>query len=283
MRTRVAGCGWAGVAAVAIFSLTAMPTAAQYGGAGENAGAHKLPNLPVKPTPRTADGHPDFSGMWIEGYKVSDAYFTDPYPYTPEAAKKVRELYKAGNADPLLHCLPYGYPRNLGGAHPVQVIQTPGQMAILYERDTTFRVFPTDGRPHWEGADPSYMGDSVGHWDGDMLIVDITTFNDIAWLPGGEGTGAFHSDAFHVVEKYTRKDSNNMDVDMTFDDPKVFTKSYHVVHNMHLVPAEHFYEDVTCTNEKDLALALPLNDDGVPHNLMNKPIIEGDKMPARKP
>ena len=203
---------------------------------------HKLPNLPVKATPHTADGHPDFSGMWIEGYLTSDSYFDNPYPYTPEAAKKVRELYRAGDTDPLLHCLPYGYPRNLGGAHPIQVIQTPGQVAILYERDTTFRVFPTDGRPHWEGADPSYMGDSVGHWEGDTLIVDITSFNDISWLPSGEGTGAFHSDALHVVEKYTRKDSNNMDIAMTFEDPKVFTRPYNTVHHMHLVPDEHFYE-----------------------------------------
>ena len=222
--------------------------------------------------------------MWIEGYQISDAYFTAPYPYTPEAAKKVRELYKAGDTDPVLHCLPYGYPRNLGGAHPVQVVQTPGQLVILYERDTTFRVIPTDGRPHWEGADPSFMGDSVGHWEGDTLVVDITSFNDIAWLPGGEGTGAFHSDALHVIEKYTRKDSNNMDVAMTFEDPKVFTRPYNTVHHLHLVPDEHFYEDVTCTNEKDLKRSQPLTTDSeVPHNLAGKPIIEGDKMPSRKP
>ncbi len=273
-----------GSVAILAWCLTILPAAAQ-SGAGENAesGAHKLPNLPVKPTPRTTDGHPDFSGMWIEGYQISDAYFTAPYPYTPAAAAKVRELYKAGDTDPVLHCLPYGYPRNLGGAHPIQVVQTPGEMVILYERDTTFRVFPTDGRPHWEGADPSFMGDSVGHWEGDTLVVDITSFNDISWLPGGEGTGAFHSDALHVIERYTRKDSNNMDIAMTFEDPKVFTKPYNTVHHMHLVPDEHFYEDVTCTNEKDLPRSRPLSTDSeIPHNLAGKAIIEGDKMPARK-
>jgi hypothetical protein len=271
MRAHLGKYGIAAILAVALLSLAVIPTVPL---AAQDA-PHKLPDLPVKPTPRTADGHPDLSGMWIEGYMVSDAYFDNPYPYTPEAAKKVRELYKKGDTDPLLHCLPYGYPRNLGGAHPIQLIQTQGQLAILYERDTMFRVFPTDGRPHWEGADPSYMGDSVGKWDGDTLVVDITTFNDIAWLPSGEGTGAFHSDALHVVEKYTRKDSNNMDVDMVFEDPKVFTRPYHTVHQMHLVPGEHFYEDVTCTNEKDLKLSMPLNDD-IPHNIVGKPIILGD-------
>src|ERR1700689_2732744 len=115
-------------AAILVWGLTLLPAAAQ-SGAGGNAesGAHKLPNLPVKPTPRTTDGPPDFSGMWIEGYQISAAYFPAPYPYTAAAAAKVRELYKAGDTDPVLHCLPYGYPRNLGGAHPIQLVQTPGQ------------------------------------------------------------------------------------------------------------------------------------------------------------
>jgi hypothetical protein len=123
----------------------------------------------------------------------------------------------------------------------------------------------------------------VGKWDGDTLVVDITSFNDIAWLPSGEGTGAFHSDALHVIEKYTRKDSNNMDVDMVFEDPKIFTRPYHTVHHMHLVPGEHFYEDITCTNEKDLKLSMPLNDD-IPHNGVGKPIILGDVFtPPKRP
>jgi len=73
-----------------------------------------------------------------------------------------------------------------------------------------------------------------------------------------------------------------MDIDMTFEDPKVFTRPYNTVHHMHLVPDEHFYEDVTCTNEKDLKLSMPLTDDLIPHNLANKPIILGDTVPPKK-
>ena len=248
--------------------VVASPTAAQA------PGAHKLPNLPVKPTPRTADGHPDLSGMWIEGYNVDSFYFNDPFPYSPEAAKKVRQLYQDSDKDPLLHCQPYGYPRVLGGNHPVQVTQSANQMIVLYERDTTFRVFPLDGRPHWENADPSWMGDSVGHWEGNTLVVDITSFNDLSWL-GGEGTGTFHSDALHVIEKYTRSDSNNMDIAFTMDDPKVFTHPYQTTHHMHLVPDEHFYEDITCTNEKDLAHAVRRPDD-VPKNNAGKLVLLED-------
>ena len=107
-------------------------------------------------------------------------------------------------------------------------------------------------------------------------------FNDIAWLPAGEGTGAFHSDALHVIEKYTRKDSNNMDIAMTFEDPKVFTRPYNTVHHMHLVPGEHFYEDVTCTNEKDLKLSMPLTDD-IPHNSSASPLSSAISFRPRNP
>lgn len=234
-------------------------------GAAPPSKAHAVPALPSKPTPRTADGHPDFSGMWITAY--AQIRNTNPrapqapevgnrYPYQPWAAAKSKELYEDANTDPLLHCLPYGEPRVWGGPHPVQFIQTPGQMAILYEKDTTFRVFPTDGRPHLADADPSYMGDSTAHWDGDTLVVDVTNFNDKSWL-GGEGDGSFHSDAMHVIERITRPDMNNLNVELTIEDSKVFSKAYTNTYHYKYVPDEHFYEDVTCSNEKDYTHIVP--------------------------
>jgi len=275
----------AAATAVMALCMVSMPAAAQTNhnaaAAPTAGGAQKftpppIPSGPSAPTPRAADGHPDLSGMWIEKYgalgpdtafgktprpAASVTYPSDALPYQPWAAKKARELHDAATTDPLLHCLPYGEPRVWGGPHPAQIIQLPGQMAILYERDTTYRVFPTDGSPHPEDLDPSWMGDSVGHWEGDTLVVDVIGFNDKSWLGSGknagEGSGTFHSDALHVIERIRRPDFNHLIVEITEDDSKVFTKPWVVTWNMNLVPNERMYEDVTCSNEKDLIHAVP--------------------------
>src|SRR5437879_9249685 len=148
------------------------------------------PSLPTdhsKPAPRTADGHPDLSGMWIEKYGAlgtdpavgkpeGDArsrrpasYPSDELPYQPWAALKARQLRDAENTDPLLHCEPYGVPRIWGGPHPARLVQLPGELLVLYERDTAFRILPTDGRPNNPDAVPSWMGNSVTIWDGDAV------------------------------------------------------------------------------------------------------------------
>jgi len=237
-----------------------------------------LPSGPSKPAPRTADGHVDLSGMWIEKYgelgediafrkpatakaPTATKYPSDALPYQPWAAKKARELFDAANTDPLLHCLPYGEPRIWGGPHPARLVQIPGELIVLYERDTTYRIIPTDGSPHPPDLDPSWMGDSAGHWEGDTLVVDVIGFNDKSWLgsatSAGEGSGTFHSDALHVTERITRPDFDRLTVQITDDDPKVFTKPWTHAWNMKLVPKERMYEDVTCSNEKDFSHVVP--------------------------
>lgn len=233
-----------------------------------------------KPAPRTADGHPDLSGMWIEKYgalgtdpavgKPEGAgrragtqakYPSDELPYQPWAALKARELHDAENTDPLLHCEPYGVPRIWGGPHPARLVQLPGELIILYERDTAFRIIPTDGRPHDPNADPSWMGNSVAKWDGDTLVIDTTDITDKSWLGSdknaGEGSGTFHSDALHVTEKIRRPDYDHLTVEITDDDPKVFAHPWTNTWNMNLVPNETMYEDVTCSNEKDYEHQVP--------------------------
>jgi hypothetical protein len=250
-------------AVVAALCLVSMPAAAQ-----------------TKSVPRTADGHPELSGMWVERLPGDPAaapatatekkaprpsasvssYPSDALPYQPWAAKKARELHDAATTDPLLHCLPYGEPRIWGGPHPARIIQLPGEMVILYERDTAFRMIPTDGRQHPADLDPSYMGDSVGKWEGDTLVVDVIGLNAKSWLGSGknagEGAGTFHSDALHVTERISRPDFDHLTVQITDDDPKVFTKPWTYTWRMKLTNVG-FYEDVTCSNEKDLAHEVP--------------------------
>lgn len=231
-----------------------------------------------KPAPRTADGHPDLSGMWIEKYGALGTdpaagktevrsrsglapYPSDELPYQPWAALKARELRDAATTDPLLHCEPYGVPRIWGGPHPARLVQLPGELIILYERDTAFRIIPTDGRSHDPNADPSWMGNSVGKWDGDALVIDTTDLTDKSWLGSGknagEGSGTFHSDALHVTERIRRPDLDHLTVEITDDDPKVFTHPWTYSWNMNLVPNETMYEDVTCSNEKDYEHQVP--------------------------
>jgi len=285
MRHQLVNCCMTAAAIVAALYMAAAPASAQ---ANKNqapppaAGTNKYapPSLhsgASKPAPRSADGHPDLSGMWIEKYtalgpdtevgkKPSSTpsvtkYPSDALPYQSWAAEKARALFDASNTDPLLHCLPYGEPRIWGGPHPARIIQLPGEIVVLYERDTAFRIVPTDGRAHTKDPDPSWMGESVGKWEGDTLVVDVIGLIDKSWLGSGknagEGSGTFHSDALHVTERYTRTDFDHLKVQITDDDPKVFTHPWTYTWNMNLVPNEEMYEDVTCSNERDLEHAVP--------------------------
>jgi hypothetical protein len=214
-----------------------------------------------KTTPRTPDGHPDFSGFWdipFQGVveKRTDGsygYFlgaagpapkpANPSPapeqpsYKPEYAAKVKGLvdHEYGpttSDDPVMDCKPLGVPRVM--LPPLQIIQTPGLVAILYESNvttSTYRLIYTDGRPHQKDADPSYLGDSIGHWEGDTLIVDVVNLNDDSWLGGGqqgEGTSKyaiFHSDQEHVIERYSRQ-GDTLTYEATVEDPVMLTKPW---------------------------------------------------------
>jgi len=203
----------------------------------------------AKPTPRLVDGHPDFSGLWNYGavvftrtikhddhveieingdrppHPVTIAKRTsdgNQPPYKPELLAKVKQMDEQENKlDPIVHCKPAGFLRV--GA-PVEIVHIPGRVVLFYEQeDANFdRIIPTDGRPHDPDADPSYNGDSVGHWDGETLVVDTVNFNDDTWL-GLDGW--FHSTAMHVTERISR-DGDVLHYQATVEDPKVFTKPW---------------------------------------------------------
>jgi len=148
-------------------------------------------------------------------------------PYKTEYVPKVQKIVDAqfgivNYYDPNLDCVPGGVPRaGFGGF----VVSSPEATAILYESSPSsyYRIIYTDGRPHPKDIDSSYMGNSIGHWEGDTLVVDTTALDDRTWL---QSTGAsLHSDQEHVVEKWTRK-GNQVTVDTTVEDPIMFTKPW---------------------------------------------------------
>lgn len=226
--------------------------------------------------PRTADGKPDLSGVWeinlppfLQGGIAPPASSTPPArpparragraaagpPYQPWAAAKVQENRdNKMKDDPDARCLTPGVPRIVNMPMPLQIIQTPQQVAILYEAFHTFRVIPTDGTPHVNPAnltsDGLYLGDSVGHWDGDTLIVDVTDFNDVTWL---DNAGGIHSKDLHVTERYRRPDHDTLLYEATLEDPKVLTKPWTVKSTLKLHPKDRLMEYECLENNQDPA------------------------------
>jgi hypothetical protein len=174
---------------------------------------------------------------------------TNKPPYKPELMAKVEDLNVHENeVDPHMLCHPNGIPRE---GPPGRILQTPNMMVFLYadgENGNWWRVIPTDGRPHRTDLDPSYFGDSVGHWEGDTLVVDVNGFNDDTWL----GTdGWFHSMAMHVVERFTRK-GDTLKFETTVEDPQVLTQPW-VKNPVSMVlntdPESEIYEVARCENQ----------------------------------
>ena len=203
--------------------------------------------------PRTADGKPDLSGIWEPiGFGLAgDVDRTlGGLPYQPWAAAKFKEnKANFGKDDPLARCLPPGVPRQTWIPFPMQFVQTPGQMVILYEGFRQFRIIPTDGRAHPEDVEPTWMGDSVGRWEGDTLVVDVVGLNGKTWF---DQAGNFHSDSMHVIERYHRIDAKTIAYEATIDDPKTFTKPWKVTVSLGYVPDGQIMEFECMENNKDV-------------------------------
>ena len=250
-----------------------------------------------KATPRAPDGHPDLSGFWDnpfagvtkKGDDGSYGFFLggkrDPskpvmkYPppsepaYKPEYAAKVKaildtQIGPTTALDPQMDCKPLGVPR--ASMVPLQIVQNSKAVVILYESNfigQTFRMIYTDGRSHPKDLDSSFLGDSIGHWEGDTLVVDVTGLNDETWLGGAQGhteaaafgeTGShqiverealIHSDQEHVVERYTRR-GDMLIYEATVEDPVAFTKPWVLTprHFMAGVPPDDRLFESFCDN-----------------------------------
>jgi hypothetical protein len=186
------------------------------------------PSGPPKPAPRTADGHPDFNGYWKgsrDTVPVGNIAKDLPglkLPLTP-AGEAAWKHNTTATIDPESLCIIGGIPRHNASGLAFRVLQTPTRVAFLYWY-TYFRLIPVDGTKHSEDPDPSFFGEEIGKWEGDTLVIDSIAFKEEkVWA---DENGSPHSDALHVVERWTRPDAGHIHVETLIDDPKFYTKSF---------------------------------------------------------
>ena len=234
------------------------------------------PNLSA-PAPRTASGVPDLSGVWQAegapipelmkmvpggqnglGEAIPSKYFINilsDYPHgqeplQPKAAAFASRLRQdtIQHDDVGINCLPSGLPLFMTTPAPFKIVQTRGLVIVLSEGDNSFRQIFTDGRTHPEDPTPSWLGNSVGHWEGDTLVVETTGFNGLGQL---DAMGHRYSSAMRLTERYTRRSTGRMDVQFTVDDPETFTRPITVTVGMGLKADTDLIEYVCNENEKD--------------------------------
>ena len=237
--------------ATLILSLMTVPLGAQWlhhPTPGVPRTADGKPNL-AAPAPRTRDGMPDLSGTWrMNGLGYSFNIFGNhPVDMLPWAESLYAErLASYGKGSPSTNCLPPGPRAGLFG-DPVKFVQTPGLLLVIYEDAPTRQIF-LDGRELPKDPNPSWMGYSVGHFDGDTLVVTTTGFNDRTWL---DLAGHPHTEALHVTERFRRLDYGHIQLEMTFDDPHTYVKPWTIAVGVDFAPDTELLENVCNENEKD--------------------------------
>jgi hypothetical protein len=187
----------------------------------------------------------DLSGVWM-GSQDAITFSAKEPPMQPWAEKKFLAT-KPGygpratpdSQDPILKCYPPGVPRILLIPFPMRIIQIPGQVIMLFEYDHFIRHIFLNRRQHPKDLNPTWMGDSIGWWEGDTLVVDTVGFNDKTWL---DQVGHPHSDALHVIERIRRVDSYTLRDDITIDDPKAYTRAWSGQRIFKLKPGWHLME-----------------------------------------
>lgn len=242
------------------------------------------PNLSA-PAPKAVNGKPDLTGIWeisrpfgnelnakapaangdfFAGLKTNDdflavakrspfwnlgASFKDGLPFQPWAAELHRQRVADNDKDnPDAHCLPMGIMQFHNHGQPRKMIQTPQVIVILYEANAGQRQIFTDGRPLPKGPDPWWYGYSTGHWEGDMLVVQSAGFRDLGWL---DVEGSPLTDTAHIIERFHRPDFGHLDIEVTIDDPKAYTKPWTVMVHQRIMVDTELIEFVCQENEKD--------------------------------
>ena len=250
--------------------LLVTPVSAQwltYPTAGVPKTADGSPNL-TAPTPRTADGKPDLSGLWgnrcPSGGKT---IFCAPevavpqvfgdigrgvkggLPYQPWAAELVKaRKAQNGKDDPTSHCLPGGVAKLHTSALLRKIVQTPGLIVFLTERNASYRQVFTDGRPLPKDPNPSWNGYSTGHWDGDTLVVETNGFQEGQWL---DRAGSPLTESAKMTERIRRPNYGTLEIELTVDDPKAYTKPWTIQLSQSIILNTELLDYICLENEKD--------------------------------
>ena len=244
--------------AIAVAVLSAAPSFAQW--TGKTPGIPRMANGKVDlaaPAPRTADGKPDLTGIWQAGmagpagqygydYNVAQNLPSDAL--TPWALSVRQQRVQDFRKDsPLAHCMPVSVPfLNFRGLS--RIVQTPGLIVILYESpNSPHRTVFTDGRELPKDPNPTWLGYSVGKWEGDALVVNSVGFNDKGWLDVG---GNPQTESLRLTERFRRPNFGHLQLEVTFDDPKTFTKPFTLRMDKTYTADTEIFEDV-CENERD--------------------------------
>ena len=241
---------------LAIVIILAAPGFAQW----RNNPAKGIPRLPdgkpdlSAPAPKSPDGKPDLAGLWQPPNThigdVSRDIKPDELPIQPWAA----ELYKQrreteSKDDPTGWCVPGGVPRNDLVPYPFKVLHAPGMLVILYEAVHSFRQIFLDGREIPKNANPTWLGYSVGRWEGDTLVVETRGFVENSWL---DNFGHPGTEMLHVTERFHRRDFGHLELQFIIDDPKAYTKPWTVNILLTLLPDDELIEYICAENNKDL-------------------------------
>ena len=250
---------WIAVCAASVLGLMmawSLPAQAPGQGPGQ-AKAKGKGRAPIVegPTIWLREGVPDLRGVWNSGWIVdmADGRYAEKtveVPFTEWGRKLWDE--RTGSLqknDPNMQCKPSGLPRAQGVPYPMQIVQTDDQVIFLYEGGLhTFRIVPMDGHKHNPDA-WTWMGDSVGHYEGPELVIDVTGFNDEqSWL---DSTGHPHSDQLHLVERYRRLNANTMRFTVTIEDAKAYTRPWSTSYIYRVNPGVEIMEYWCTENEKD--------------------------------
>jgi hypothetical protein len=206
------------------------------------------------PAPKTAAGRPDISGLWEPAdILIGDIAKNLPpgsVPFQPWAEalyKKRRDTLSKD--DPTGWCVPGGVPRSNAVPYPFKILNMPDMVVVLYEAVQSYRQIFTDGRELPKDPNPAWMGYSIGHWEADAFVVESAGFNDNVWL---DNNGHPATETLRVTERFKRKDFGHMEIGITIDDPKAYTKPWTVTLPLRLVPDTDLLEYICVENNKDL-------------------------------